>query len=154
MNEVVQQLREVQNELFDLSERFRAAEDVLRRTAIVAIQDGTIVGLQVHTPGGVIAPGEPLMDIVPSGERLVIEARVDPNDIDVVEAGLPARVQLTAFNPRTWPPSRDGSFGSRPTGSSTSAPGRRTTWPGLSWSKIRPRSWTARRSTPGCRPMS
>ena len=70
----------------------------------MAIQDGTIVGLQVHTPGGVIAPGEPLMDIVPSGERLVIEARVDPNDIDVVEAGLPARVLLTAFNLRSLAP--------------------------------------------------
>ena len=88
MNEVVQQLREVQEELFDLVERIRAAEHVLSRTEIRAVRDGTVVGLQVHTPGGVIAPGERLLDIVPRDDRLIVEAYVDPNDIDVVHAGL------------------------------------------------------------------
>ena len=55
MNEVVQQLREVQEELFDLVERIRAAEHVLSRTEIRAVRDGTVVDLKVHTPGGVIA---------------------------------------------------------------------------------------------------
>ena len=100
LNEVVQQLRDVQDVLFDLAERLNAAEDVLRRTEIRAPLDGTIVGLQVHTTGGVISPGQSLMDIVPSGERLVIEARVDPMDIDVVSIGLRALVRFTAFNQR------------------------------------------------------
>ena len=104
INEVVEQLRETQNALFDLSERLNAAEDVMRRTEIRAAQDGTIVNLQVHTPGGVIAPGAPLMDIVPSGDTLIIEARVDPRDIDVVHWGLPARVRLTAYNQRNSVP--------------------------------------------------
>ena len=104
INEVVEQLRAAQNELFDLAERIHAAEDILRRTAIPATQDGTVVNLQVHTTGGVIAPGAPLLDIVPSDDALIIEARIDPRDIDVVRWGLPARVRLTAFNQRSAVP--------------------------------------------------
>ena len=63
-----------------------------------------MVNLQVHTTGGVIAPGAALLDIVPSGDALIIEARVDPRDIDVVRWGLPARVRLTAFNQRSAVP--------------------------------------------------
>ncbi len=100
VNQAVAELRDVQSELFDLSERVKAAEDVLRRTEIRAPLDGTVVDLQVHTLGGVIAPGERLLDIVPSGVRLVVEARVDPGDIDVVHPGLQARVRFTAFNQR------------------------------------------------------
>ncbi len=100
INDVVEQLRETQNALFDLSERLNAATDVMRRTEIRAAQDGTIVNLQVHTPGGVIVPGAPLLDIVPSEDALIIEARVDPRDIDVVHWGLPARVRLTAYKQR------------------------------------------------------
>lgn len=101
INEVVQQHRDVQSELFDLSERLSAARDVLARSEILAPIDGTVVGLKVHTSGGVIVPREPLMDIVPSGDRLVVEARVNPSDIDVVKAGLEARVTLTAFSQRS-----------------------------------------------------
>ena len=101
INQAVAELREVQSELFELAERVKAAEDVLRRTEIRAPLDGTVVDLQVHTAGGVIAPGERLLDIVPSGERLVVEARVDPGDIDVVHPGLRARVRFTAFNQRS-----------------------------------------------------
>lgn len=104
LNKVVEELRDVQTELFDLEERIHSAEDVLVRTNIRAPVDGTIVGLQIHTPGGVIGPGEPLMDLVPSGSGMIIEARVDPNDIDVVHAGLPAQVRLSAFNRRTFVP--------------------------------------------------
>ncbi len=104
INEVVEQLGTAQNELFDLAERIHAADDILLRTAILAIQDGTVVNLQVHTTGGVIAPGAPLLDIVPSGDALIIEARVDPRDIDVVHWGLQARVRLTAFNQRSTVP--------------------------------------------------
>ncbi len=104
LNQVVEELRATQTELFDLEERIRPAEDVLLRTRIKAPLDGTIVGLQIHTPGGVIGPGEPLMDLVPSGASMIIESQVDPNDIDVVHAGLPAQVRLTAFNQRNLIP--------------------------------------------------
>ncbi len=104
VNEVVARLRDVQAELFDLRERYRAAEDVLTRTVIEAPLDGVIVNLQVHTPGGVVGPGEPLLDIVPSGDALVVDAQVDPNDIDVVRPGLPALVRLGAFSQRRFAP--------------------------------------------------
>jgi HlyD family type I secretion membrane fusion protein len=104
INQIVEQLGEVQATLFDLDERIRATEDVLARTAIRAPTDGTIVGLSVHTLGGVIAPGEVLLDIVPTGAGFVIEAQIDPNDIDIVHAGLPAQIRLTAFSQRNLQP--------------------------------------------------
>ena len=104
INEAVEQLREVQSSLFDIEERLNASRDVLARTEIRAEQAGAIVDLQVHTKGGVIAPGEDLLDIVPGEDLLIIEARIDPKDIDVVSWGLPARVRFTAFNQRNAVP--------------------------------------------------
>lgn len=104
LNEVVEQLREVQSELYDLDEKLRAARDVLRRTTIKAPLAGTVVGLQIHTRGGVIGSGEVLLGIVPADERLIIEARLDPKDIDVVRPGLSAHVSFSAFSSRTHAP--------------------------------------------------
>ncbi|MBT5939275.1 MAG: HlyD family efflux transporter periplasmic adaptor subunit, partial [Rhodospirillaceae bacterium] len=58
---------------------------------------GRVVNLQIFTDGGVIAPGAAILDIVPEDGLLVIEARVDPVDIDVVHAGLEAEIRLSAF---------------------------------------------------------
>ena len=104
MTEVTAELREVEARLADLDERLTAARDVLARTRVVAPVAGTVVGLGVFTRGAVIAPGQRLMDIVPAGERLVVEARVAPIDIDSVAVGLPAQVRLTAFSLLTTPP--------------------------------------------------
>lgn len=104
VNEAVDQLGRVQGELLDLSERLRAAQDVRTRTDILAPQAGTVVGLRMHTAGGVVGPGEPLLDIVPSGDRLIIEAQIDPQDIDVVHEGLGAHVRLTSFTQRNAVP--------------------------------------------------
>lgn len=100
INQAVQLLRDEQNNLFDLAERIRAAEDVLNRTEIRSPLNGTVVGLQVHTAGGVISPGASLMDIVPADDRLVIDAQIDPADIDVVRVGLKVEVRLTALPQR------------------------------------------------------
>lgn len=104
VNEVVQQLSQTQAELFDLADRIRASEDKLTRMEVQAPIEGTIVNLQVHTLGGVIAPGAPLLDIVPSGDSLVIEVRIDPGDIDVVRTGLEAHVRISAFSQRNMTP--------------------------------------------------
>ncbi len=104
LNEVAQALRQAQNDLYDLNEQARAAADVLKRIEIVAPEAGTVVGLQIHTSGGVIAPGGKVMDVVPLGDKLIIDARVDPGDIDVVRPGLEARVRLTAFQQRNFVP--------------------------------------------------
>ena len=103
LNEVVVELRDAETRLSDLRERLSAARHVLSRTHIAAPVSGTVVNLQVFTLGGVIRPGQPLMDIVPAGDELVIEAQVEPIDIDVVYVGLPAQVRLTAFSQLTTP---------------------------------------------------
>lgn len=95
---------ELDGKRIEHSAQLRAAEDVIARSSIRAPITGTVVGLQVHTSGGVIKAGEPLLSIVPKDEPLVIEARIDPNDIDIVHKGLSAQVRLTPFNARMVPP--------------------------------------------------
>ncbi len=92
---------EVSGELNQLSAQILDAEDGMKRSVIRATIDGTVVGLSVHSPGGVITAGERLMDIVPRDARLIIEANVDPNDIDIIHSGLQAMVYLTAFSQRS-----------------------------------------------------
>jgi HlyD family type I secretion membrane fusion protein len=76
---------------------------VLSRLELRASEDGVVVNLAVSTPGGVISAGMPLMEIVPSLDRLVIDAQVEVNDIDKVTAGQPAQVRLLAYSSRTTP---------------------------------------------------
>lgn len=104
LNEVVAELRDVQAQLFEVREQLRSAEDVLRRTIIRAPEAGTIVNSTVFTAGGVVRAGDTLMEIVPSGDRLIVEARVQPADIDVVEIGLPAEVRFSAYSQRNSAP--------------------------------------------------
>lgn len=104
LNEIVGQLREVQTKVSDLEERRRASKDILDRITIIAPQSGVVTGSKFYTVGGVISPGAPIMNIIPQDDVLVIEARVVPQDIDVVTKGLKARVRLTAFKVRKVPP--------------------------------------------------
>jgi HlyD family type I secretion membrane fusion protein len=103
LSEVVSDLKETQEELTDLTQQLKAAEDVLARTEVQAPVGGTVVGLEVHTVGGVVSPGQKILDIVPREDVLELEAQIDPNDIDVVHAGLEAQVVLTAYKQRTTP---------------------------------------------------
>jgi len=103
VEEAIRELRDVQGEIADLQERLSAAQDVLKRTVIVAPVDGVVVNIQIHTANSVVQPGEPLMQIVPISEGRIIRARVDPIDIDVVHRGLRAAVRLTSFSARTTP---------------------------------------------------
>jgi HlyD family type I secretion membrane fusion protein len=102
-SEVLAELREVQTKRFDLMERVRAARDVLNRLSILAPETGRVVGLAVHTPGGVVRAGETLMEIVPQDDLLDVEAHVAPEDIDEVQVGVPAGVTLTAYKLRRLP---------------------------------------------------
>jgi HlyD family type I secretion membrane fusion protein len=96
--EISEHIRAIQSEILELDSRIKQAEDVLERTVVTASQDGTVVDMKIHTPGGVVGPGDALMDIVPIDDRLVVDARVNPEDIDVVYTGLPAELHLTPFN--------------------------------------------------------
>jgi len=101
--EVAKELRETETKINELQERRVAAEDQLRRIDIRAPISGTVHQLTVHTVGGVVNATEPLMQIVPETERLIVEVRIQPQDIDQVHVGQGARVRFTAFNQRTTP---------------------------------------------------
>jgi HlyD family type I secretion membrane fusion protein len=101
MNTLLEDLRKAQDAAQAAGERAGVARDRLARTRIVAPQDGLVNGLKYSTLGGVVPPGGALLDLVPVGEPLVVEARVLPDDIDVVHAGQTARVRLTAYKARS-----------------------------------------------------
>lgn len=81
---------ELEGERVERLAQLKAARDVVERSKIRAPIAGTVVNLKVHTTGGVVRPGDPLLSIVPKDEPLVIEAQVDPNDIDVIHKDLSA----------------------------------------------------------------
>ena len=92
-----------QQKLTDAIPKLRAAQESLSGTEVVAPVDGYVFNLTQSTEGGVAQPGEMLMQIVPVNQPLQITAMVKPTDIAEVRVGMPARVTLTAFNPRTTP---------------------------------------------------
>lgn len=101
--EVLNQLTEVEAELSELTEKRVAAEEQLRRIEITAPQSGKVHQMLVHTIGGVIGPGQELLQIVPDNERLVVEARLEPRDIDQVTVKQSAVAKFSAFDQRTTP---------------------------------------------------
>ncbi len=101
--EVNKELAEVQAELFTLQEKMLGLEDTVKRTVITAPQDGVVHGLAVHAPGEVIKPGAHLLDIVPGNEKLIVEAKLSPTDVDQIRVGQMAEVRFTAFRQREMP---------------------------------------------------
>ncbi len=101
--EVTTKLRDVQTRLGEVEPQLRWAEETLSRTEMAAPEAGHVLGLTAFTVGGVIAPGERVLDIVPADSSLIIEARIQPSDIDDVYAGMSAQVELTAYKRRIVP---------------------------------------------------
>ncbi|MBD9357384.1 HlyD family type I secretion periplasmic adaptor subunit [Methylomonas albis] len=101
--EVAGKLSEAQTELYDVNQRMLATRDKVVRIDIKAPVAGRIMGLAVHTLGGVILPGHPILDIVPQQEELIVDAQVSPLDIDRVSVGLVAEVRFTAFKQALTP---------------------------------------------------
>lgn len=103
INAIAAELAKINTEISTVEEQLRASEDALHRTSVTAPVTGTVANLHFKTLGGVIKAAEPILDIVPSEEQLIIEARLSPTDVDVVHKGLKAEVSLTAFPSRTTP---------------------------------------------------
>lgn len=101
--EVAGKMTEAQTQLNDVKEKMTATQDKLDRIVIKAPSGGMIMGLMVHTQSGVVAPGNPILDIVPKDAELVIDAQVSPNDIDRVTVGLLAEVRFSAFKQSKTP---------------------------------------------------
>jgi len=102
-SDVAKELREVDGKIGELVERKVAAEDQLKRIDIRAPQDGTVFQLAVHTIGGVITAGDPIMLIVPEADNLSVEVKVNPQDIDQLQLNQKAILRFSAFNIRTTP---------------------------------------------------
>jgi HlyD family secretion protein/epimerase transport system membrane fusion protein len=102
-DQIAVQLDEVRTNLASVKERLFASRDTLKRTMVTAPVSGTVLNLRFKTEGGVVQRGEPILDIVPSDDTLLIDARVSPIDIDVVHPGLSAQVHLSSYSSRTMP---------------------------------------------------
>jgi HlyD family secretion protein len=102
-SDVAKELREVDGKIGEFVERKVAAEDQLKRIDIRAPQDGTVFQLAVHTVGGVITAGDPIMLIVPEADNLSVEVKVNPQDIDQLQLNQKAILRFSAFNIRTTP---------------------------------------------------
>lgn len=98
-----QELRRVDARLAELTPQLAGARQQLELTRLRAPVDGVVVGLSVHTVGGVISPGQRVMDIVPQDQDLIVEAQVRPEDADDLEPGLQTEVRITAFGGRNLP---------------------------------------------------
>jgi len=100
----------IEAKIAELSEREVAARDRLSRMEVRAPVDGLVYDLQVHTIGGIIAPGASVMSIVPEDDDLTVEIRIPPADIDRIAPGQASRLRFTVFNQRTTP-ELDGQVG-------------------------------------------
>lgn len=103
LDEITAEAEKVRAELVEVGERLRASQDVLSRTTISAPVTGKVINLRVKTVGGVVQRGEPIMEIVPNDDALMIEARVAPNDIHLVHPGQVAQIHLAAYSSRVMP---------------------------------------------------
>jgi len=102
-SEIGAALVEVRKELNRTRAKLPEIDDALARTVVTAPTDGVVVELRFTTVGGVVKPGEAILDLVPEKADLLIEARVKPIDIDNVSPGQDARVTLSAFAQRNMP---------------------------------------------------
>ncbi|GEP12733.1 HlyD family type I secretion periplasmic adaptor subunit [Methylobacterium gnaphalii] len=100
---VTAQLLEARQKIGELREKLIVAQDVYRRHEIRASQQGVIQGLKVHSIGQVIRSGEPLMEIVPTSDRLVINVQFSPNDLETVRSGMRAEIKFPSFQTRRTP---------------------------------------------------
>jgi HlyD family type I secretion membrane fusion protein len=103
VQELVTELASIRSDLQSLQEKMRQNLDTLERTTIRSPVDGVVVNLKVHTIGGVVSPGGTVMEIVPENDVLIVDARIDPDDIENVRAGQEVKVQLTALPQREMP---------------------------------------------------
>jgi len=101
LTEVLKELRETQGQIAVLGEKLVTAEDQLKHIDIRAPQSGAVHQLTVHTIGGVVANGEAVMQIVPLADKLIVEAKISPQDIDQVALGSSTTVRIMAGNQRT-----------------------------------------------------
>lgn len=99
----ISELNEVRVQIADADEQRRAAKAILDRIVIRSPSDGIIVEMAYNSRGSVVRPGDTLLELLPTASNLMIEARVSPQDVDVIKVGQEARLRFSALNTRTTP---------------------------------------------------
>jgi HlyD family type I secretion membrane fusion protein len=103
IQKALEDLRATETELDDVGEQIRSAQDVVERIDVRAPVRGIVVKVHRHTIGGVVGAGEVILELLPTNDELIIEARVNPREITHVKAGQAALVRMTALNQRLTP---------------------------------------------------
>ncbi len=103
LTEVTSQQRDVRTQMTEMVERLKASNDVNKRREILSPVDGRVVNLRFVTPGGVVRPGEPIMDIVPRNVKIIVLAKLRATDVDSVREGQTASIRLAPYKARLMP---------------------------------------------------
>ncbi|MER9406242.1 HlyD family type I secretion periplasmic adaptor subunit [Mesorhizobium caraganae] len=103
VEDALTKLDEIRTKLADIGEQITAAEAVLGRTTIKAPAAGIVVSSTYNSKGSVIAPGQKIMEILPTASGLIVDAKLRPKDVDLVRVGQPAKLRLSALNARLTP---------------------------------------------------
>ena len=99
----VVELNDLRRQMTDVSERVRSAENILQRVVVKSPADGVVVKINKNTPGSVVRQGEDLFVILPAGGELIVEARINPQDVDSITVGQSANLRFSSLNARTTP---------------------------------------------------
>lgn len=102
-SDIANEMQQSRIELNALLDTMSAAADVLKRVELVSPEDGIVTNIQMRTPGGVVPAGAPVMEIVPEHDARIIEARINPRDIESVRVGAKVQVKLAAYGIRQTP---------------------------------------------------
>jgi HlyD family secretion protein len=100
---VLSEIRETQTQSAELRERKTALHEKLRRVDIRAPKSGRVHNMSIFTIGGIVSPAKPILQIIPENDHLVVEAKIEPTDVDQVKIGQEAGIRLSAFDSRTTP---------------------------------------------------
>ncbi|MGR5168492.1 HlyD family type I secretion periplasmic adaptor subunit [Vibrio astriarenae] len=100
IKEASEELEEAEHDVIELKEREQQAIEELARTKVASPINGKVVELHVNTLGGIVDSGEVIVEIVPVDGELIVEASVDPTDIDTLAIGQTAEIRLTSYNYR------------------------------------------------------
>ena len=101
--DVSKELGEVSARIAEIRERYAVAQDTVKRVNVLATVSGKAQNLKIFTEGGVVRPGEPMVDIIPDKEELIVQAHFSPNDIENVHEGATVDVKFPSFHDRTLP---------------------------------------------------
>ena len=101
--DTIKELNSIQVQLAEASEKYLTAKDALDKAVIVSPVDGVVNAMNVTTIGGVVGPGNPIAEISPEKDVLIVEAKISPKDIAYVKVGQNAKMNFTAYKSRTTP---------------------------------------------------